>query len=103
MRNVIRRVSEFNVNTLQSRCFITYSRLVGTTLDPEWDVGDWYSSWNINSLPNDFRMFMFNSRNNSLPLNNRVNAYIEEVDPSCTFCRMLGALPAPRDSFIHCF
>jgi hypothetical protein len=103
MRKVIRRVKEINVNAFQSRCFITYTRLVGTTLDPDWDIGDWYSSWSINSLPNDFRMFMFNSRNNSLPLNNRVNAYIVEVDPSCTFCRMLGALPAPRDSFIHCF
>jgi hypothetical protein len=103
MRKVIRRVKEINVHAFESRCFITYSRLVRTTLDPDWDIGDWYSSWSINALPNDFRMFMFNSRNNSLPLNNRVNAYIEEVDPSCTFCRMLGALPAPRDSLIHCF
>jgi hypothetical protein len=60
----------------------------GTIPDPEWDLGDLYSTRNLNSLPNDFPMFIFNKRNNCLPLNNRVNAYIAEMDSACTFCRM---------------
>jgi hypothetical protein len=38
-----------------------------------------------------------------LPTNNRLNAYIREVDPRCTFCILGDANSQQRDSFGHCF
>jgi hypothetical protein len=59
--------------------------------------------WNVFSLTNDFRSFLYNSRFNCLPLNNRINAYKQEIDPACTFCLLSNNRPAPRDSVSHCF
>jgi hypothetical protein len=102
IRMITRKITENVVSVRDLRCFRTYSELVSTVPDPDIDLGPWYESWNISSLPNDFRMFIFNSRNNSLPLNNRLGAYLEEVVPVCTYCRLLNNINL-RDSFHHCF
>jgi hypothetical protein len=102
IRMITRKITENVVSVRDLRCFRTYSELVSTVPDPDVDLGPWYESWNISSLPNDFRMFIFNSRNNSLPLNNRLGAYLEEVAPVCTYCRILNN-SNQRDSFHHCF
>jgi hypothetical protein len=61
----------------------------------------WFATWNIHSLSNDFMNFIFNCRYNYLPTNNRLNAYIIDVDPRCTYCRVLSAGSVQRDSFSH--
>jgi hypothetical protein len=63
----------------------------------------WTGTWACSFLTNDFRMFIFNCRFNSLPLNNRLNSYNPEIDPRCTFCRISNSDSTQRDSFIHCF
>jgi hypothetical protein len=102
IRMITRKIIENAVSVRNLRCFRTYSELVSTVPDPDVDLGPWYESWNISSLPNDFRMFIFNCRNNSLPLNNRLGAYLEEVVPVCTYCSLLN-IGNHRDSFHHCF
>jgi hypothetical protein len=64
-------------------------------------MSQWFSTWNINSLPNDFRNFIYCCRYNYLPTNNRLNAYIAEVDPRCYLCARNNL--NNRDSFSHCF
>jgi hypothetical protein len=59
--------------------------------------------WNTFCFLNDFKQFIFNCRNNYLPLNNRLNAYRPEVDPRCTFCLLNENITAERDLFNHCF
>jgi hypothetical protein len=86
-----------------SNSFLTYSRLVGRIPDPETNLSTWLGAWSIYTLKNHFRQFIFNCRYNYLPLNNRLNAFMNEVDPSCTFCRIANIRPPPRDSFSHCF
>jgi hypothetical protein len=63
----------------------------------------WIGAWNKNYLPNELRNFMFNCRNNTLPLNNRLNSYMKEPDPRCTFCRIKSSAYAACDGFAHCF
>jgi hypothetical protein len=92
-----------SIDTRNLRSFNTFTDLIGFIPDEEFNVGNWYSSWNTHSLSNDFRTFIYNSRFNSLPLNNRLNSYLQEVDPSCTFCNITHNRPAPRDSVSHCF
>jgi hypothetical protein len=90
---------------LGSRCYNTFCNLVNINLEREEHVilPVWGSSWNIFSYTNDFKNFVFCLRYNQLPLNNRLNSYMSDVNPSCTFCVINGVNPAPRDSLSHCF
>jgi hypothetical protein len=96
-------ITELELNVRNTRSFITFSGLVNALPPIDHNLGLWCSLWNINSLSNDFRMFIFNTRYNYLPLNNRLNSYLPEVDPACTYCVITKELPAPKDSFQHCF
>ena len=49
------------------------------------------------------REFIFKFRNNQLPLNNRLSAYDNTVDPRCNFCRIIDNQSTTRDSFEHFF
>jgi hypothetical protein len=91
------------VDLKTSRAYETQVRLLGTDPDPETNLGSWTALWNTSSLTNDFRMFIYNSRYNSLKLNNRLNAYLPEIDPGCTFCYITNNRPVERDSMLHCF
>jgi hypothetical protein len=86
----IRRVSaapyEKNVIFRETRSFVTFSDLVGIAPTRNHSLESWCSSWNTHSLNNDLRNFIFNTRFNYLPLNNRLNAYLDDVDPACTYC-----------------
>ena len=55
------------------------------------------------ALPNDMRNFLFLLRNNTLPLNNRINAFDAQISPMCTFCRIAYRDTLNRDSFEHFF
>jgi hypothetical protein len=54
-------------------------------------------------LSSDIKNFIYNCRFNTLPLNNRLNAYRPEIDPRCTFCRIRNDNTRERDGFLHCF
>jgi hypothetical protein len=103
LRNIMVKVLEKERDIRTARSFLTFTSLAGLVPDPDLDLGRWYAAWNCSSFTNDFRTFIFNTRNNFLPLNNRLNAYIEDVDPSCTYCRVSVNRPAPRVSMAHCF
>jgi hypothetical protein len=90
------------VNMRAMRSYLTFISLINVRPPDNFSLGVWYSTWNINSLTNDFRTFIYNLRFNCLPLNNRLNSYRPEIDPACTYCRMYNN-PAPRDSLSHCF
>jgi hypothetical protein len=91
-----------DVNPLLSRSFLKFKELVDA--DPgSFSSDPWFSSWNTHSFPNDFRNFVFNCRYNYLPTNNRLNAYLDEVDPRCTYCVIHNTGTQQRDSFVHCF
>jgi hypothetical protein len=92
------------LNVFELQSFKTFTQLTKCTpTSYEKFVGDWISSWRFNPLPNDLKQFIYNSRFNSLPLNNRLHSYKPEVDPRCTFCRILDANSQERDNFDHCF
>jgi hypothetical protein len=87
-----------------SRHFIKFKELVAR--DPEGNdiiLSPWFQAWNISYFNNEFREFIFKYRYNYLPLNNRLNAFMPEVDPRCTYCTMLNRFTVQRDSFRHCF
>jgi hypothetical protein len=91
-----------NSNPLLSNSFIKFKELVYA--DPGPQLGEyWFSSWNTHSFANDFRQFIFNFRYNYLPTNNRLNAFLAEVDPRCTYCLIQDSSTQQRDSFSHCF
>jgi hypothetical protein len=88
---------------LQSRCFNTFIGLTSVVPTTNEVLPTWCAAWNNFALKNDFRSFIFKFRYNILPLNNRVNAYRPEVDPGCTFCKIINPDLYPRDSLAHCF
>jgi hypothetical protein len=92
IRKYFELVVENGLSVFDLQCFKTFSQLTKCTpTGYEKFVGDWISSWRFNPLPNDLKQFIYNSRFNSLPLNNRLHSYKPDVDPRCTFCRILNA------------
>jgi len=49
------------------------------------------------------KTFLYKFRNNCLSLNNRINAFDPDIDPRCTFCKILDPETEVRDSFRHFF
>jgi hypothetical protein len=103
LRNIENKINLAESNVSDSRSVATFCRLIDCAVPVENLLRKWIGAWNWSFLGNDLRQFMFNCRFNSLPLNNRLNAYIAEVDPHCTFCRILDRATTTRDSFKHCF
>jgi hypothetical protein len=103
LRTVVNCVQESDIKLSETRCFLTFSCLIELAPDPEYNLSTWLSAWNISSLTNNLRVFIFNCRYNSLPLNDRLNSYMPEINPLCTFCRLSNCTPVPRDSMLHCF
>jgi hypothetical protein len=98
----VRKYLDTVTDPLVSRSFNKFVELVDCNPNFKFNQGAlWFSNWNIHSLNNDFRNFIFNCRYNYLPTNNRLNAYIADVDPRCTYCRVLNAGSDQRDSFAH--
>jgi hypothetical protein len=59
--------------------------------------------WTQNYFPQNFKWFIFNLHNNTLPLNNRLQHFAENINPSCTFCQ-LGRDEDPEDETpLHLF
>jgi hypothetical protein len=102
LRLVSESVAENKINLLATANVRTFFQLVGVECSAA-SCKIWIGAWNKNFLPNELRNFMFNCRNNTLPLNNRLNSYMKEIDPRCTFCRIKFGTEAARDGFAHCF
>jgi hypothetical protein len=100
----VRNFFSSSVDPLSSRSFLKFCELTGVNPDPgETVFGAWFKNWNISSLSNDFRSFIFKLRYNYLPTNNRLNSFIPSVDPRCTYCMLNDANTGQRDSLNHCF
>jgi hypothetical protein len=94
---------EKNCSLEATTTFKTFVSLVGIAPSIREFLTDWTAAWSYNPLTNDLKKFIFNCRYNLLPLNNRLNAYLPNIDPRCTFCRIRDPETAIRDSFSHCF
>jgi hypothetical protein len=80
-----------------------FQDLTGTGPPPVETLEIGLGSWNRSALQNNMREFLFKFRNNQLPLNNRVNAYDMNVDPRCSFCKIIDNQSTTRESFDHLF
>jgi hypothetical protein len=83
----IRKFLTKNSDPTLSRHFLKFKELVAR--DPEgknFKLSLWFQAWNISYFNDEFREFIFKYRYNYLPLNNRLNAFMPEVDPRCTYC-----------------
>jgi hypothetical protein len=89
---------------LRTNSFLKFQELVDTR-PPTTGVWKnfWFSLWNTHSFNNDFRQFIFYNRYNYLPTNNRLNSYYKDVDPRCTYCKIIDSDSNMRDSYAHCF
>ena len=102
-RKILTKGNKLNYNPMTHRSVVYFSELSNTGL-PDIDVlkaclGLWKHSY----LTNDFRNFLFQLRNNCLPLNNRLNAFDPGISPTCNFCRIIDRDAAARDGFYHFF
>ena len=103
LRKILTWEKELNYNPLTQRLAVYFSELSNIEL-PDIDcLKACLGLWNYSYLTNDFRNFLFQLRNNSLPLNNRLNAFDPEISPTCNFCRIIDRDAAPRDGFYHFF
>ena len=81
----------------------SYHRLVDC-LPVSVDNVKWIQkSWSYHFLPNKIREFILKFNGNILGLNTRVSHFAENVERSCTFCKICNVNPLPDESFIHLF
>lgn len=99
----IRKFFAVSRDPTESRGFITFKNLTNCIPIQGIDMKIWFATWTTYSLSNDLKHFIFSSRYNILPTNNRLHAYLKEIDPRCTLCVLSGNVDPPRDSFKHCF
>jgi len=59
--------------------------------------------WNHYATENLFREFVFKQRNNQLRTNNRLHAIDHNIDPRCSFCRIIDNDTNTRETFGHLF
>jgi hypothetical protein len=81
----------------------TFYNLVDLPVPEEKLLKNVLIAWNKFTMGNNFREFVFKTRYNLLPLNNRVNAYNDNADPRCSFCRITDPQTQVRESFVHIF
>ena len=103
LRKILTWENETNYNPLTQQSVVYFSELSNTELPDIVCLKACLGLWNYSYLTNDFRNFLFQLRNNSLPLNNRLNAYDPEVSPTGNFCRIIDREAATRDGFYHFF
>jgi len=85
------------------RTVITFADLTDTTVPAEDFLGTILGLWSRSFLPNDLRSFLFKERNNSLPLNNRTANFLQNINDTCSFCRIINPETRQRESFNHLF
>jgi hypothetical protein len=96
--NIIIRVNIRNI-----RHVVTFSALIELEIPPDGVLTKSLSLWNNNYFSSQIKDFIFKLRSNYLKLNNRLHAFDQNVNPNCTFCRIIDGRTANRDSLLHCF
>jgi len=81
----------------------TFFRLSTLNLLEDPLLFKWASLWNNNSLPNNFREFIFKYNNNILPINTRLSHFADNQVRSCTFCTLANVNPPVDEDFYHLF
>jgi hypothetical protein len=81
----------------------TYGGLIDCRLPVLDDILLWQKCWTISFLSSDLKTFIYNCKFNCLPLNNRINSYMPEIDARCTFCKILRSDTVQRDGYQHLF
>jgi len=61
------------------------------------------SIWNFSAISNEQRSMLFFEQNNTLPTNARLHSFNNNMNPKCTFCRIIDREGAERESFNHLF
>ena len=59
--------------------------------------------WSHQFLANDFRQFLFLFNNNTVGVNHRINAFNNDIDARCTFCRIINGDTVTVETFNHLF
>ena len=96
--------SDFSRPSVENLRTVAYfSELISTPLPSNQSLKKALGNWMVSSIPNDMRNFLFLLRNNTLPLNNRIHAFDNQISPMCTFCRIADRDTVNRDSFSHFF
>ena len=92
--------SKFNV----SKCIPTKTRYrwCGQVLEKEREMA-FYETWTHSFIPMSIRELFFMTINNKILLNANLSHFNDNINPSCTFCSILGYLPPPRENFEHFF
>ena len=96
--------SDFSRPSVENLRTVAYfSELISVPLPSNQSLKKALGTWMVSSIPNDMQNFLFLLRNNTLPLNNRIHAFDNQISPMCTFCRIADRDTANRDSFSHFF
>jgi len=104
---IIRKIFEDN-NSLENglanlRIVNTFYELTNTANQSTNTLKRCLGIWSKSFFENSIREFLFKLRNNQLGLNNRINAFDNNHDPRCNFCRIRDSNTVIRDSFKHVF
>jgi hypothetical protein len=91
------------VDIRNNRSVNTFFNLVSLPVPVHSILKQCITLWGISFFSNSFREFSFKCRNNYLPLNNRIAAFDNTVNPNCTFCRIRDHATVTRESFNHIF
>ena len=102
-RLITERLKGKNFDNTNLRCVNTLARLTDTTIPVSPHLNNCLAHWQSAYMTNDTRNFLFTLRNNDLRLNNRLNAYDNDIDARCTFCRILDSNTNARDGLNHAF
>ena len=102
-RHISEKIAAGKYDRKNLRCVNTVARLTDTVLPIGRHLAACLGVWQRAYMNNDMRNFIFMLRNNDLKLNNRLNAFDDNVDPRCTFCRILNGNTNSRDGLKHAF
>jgi zinc-binding in reverse transcriptase len=103
-RNIFYLLSEPLAEKVRDRILRNYEKVTGSNQELEENcVSKFLSWWNNNFLKNRVREFLYKFTHNLLSVNSRLAHYGTNVNESCTFCVMKGALPVQRETFLHLF
>jgi hypothetical protein len=80
----------------------TYQRVTGIQNYSTFRAASNIAVWNIYSLPNRFKVFLYKFYNNILGVGSRVSHFNPDADPCCIFCST-GPRPIPLETFTHIF
>jgi exonuclease III len=102
-RIIIEKGTNVRFDIAASGPVLTFCRLVDLPVPVEKILRASLTVWSKTFLGNIQREFLFMLRNNYLRINTRLNAYNNEVNPTCTFCRIRDPDPQHRETFGHLF